>query len=61
MEAKKQKKSKLEYVVLFVLIFIGVIFASRIYHILQSSTKGCGGVCPVTGTAQQNGKAGGEQ
>jgi flagellar basal body-associated protein FliL len=50
MENMTKKKSKLEYLVVFVLIFIVAIFASRIFHILQASSKGCGGSCPVTGT-----------
>jgi hypothetical protein len=49
MENMTKKKSKLEYLVVFVLILIVVIFASRIFHILQASSKGCGGSCPVTG------------
>jgi hypothetical protein len=57
----KPKKSKLEYVVLFVLIIIVVIFASRIFHIIQASSKGCGATCPVTGAGEQKGRAGGEQ
>jgi flagellar basal body-associated protein FliL len=49
MEKMKKKKSKLEYLIVFLLIFIVAIFASRIFHILQASSKGCGATCPVTG------------
>jgi hypothetical protein len=56
MDKMKKKKSKLEYVVVFSLILIVVIFASRIFHILQSSSKGCGGSCPVAGMGQQKGE-----
>lgn len=49
MEKMKKKKSKFEYLVVVVLILILAIFASRIFHILQASFKGCGAGCPVTG------------
>lgn len=49
MENVKRKKSKYEYFLVFVLILILAIFASRIYHILQASFNGCGASCPVTG------------
>jgi hypothetical protein len=49
MENMKKKKSKYEYLLVFVLIFILVIFALRIAHILQASCNGCGASCPVTG------------
>jgi hypothetical protein len=49
MENMKKKKSKFEYLVVFVLILIVAIFASRIFHIIQASCKGCGASCPVTG------------
>jgi hypothetical protein len=57
MENMTKKKSKLEYLVVFVLILIVVIFASRIFHILQASSKGCGGSCPVTSVGQQKAKS----
>ncbi|MGD8833498.1 MAG: hypothetical protein PVJ19_01120 [Desulfobacteraceae bacterium] len=60
MDKIKKKKSKLEYLVIFSLILIIVIFASRIFHILQTSSKGCGATCPVSGMGQQKGKTGGE-
>jgi hypothetical protein len=56
MENMTKKKSKLEYLVVFVLILVVFVFASRIFHILQASSKGCGGSCPVTGIGQQKAK-----
>jgi uncharacterized protein (UPF0333 family) len=49
MENSKKKKSKLEYLVVFTLIIILAIFASRIFHTLQASFNGRGASCPVTG------------
>jgi hypothetical protein len=58
MKTIEKKKSKLEYMVVFVLILIVVIFASRIFHILHASSRGCGATCPVTGVGQQKTKTG---
>ncbi len=49
MEEVKKKKSKLEYLIVFLLVLILIIFALRIAHILQASCSGRGGSCPVTG------------
>lgn len=49
MESMEKKKSKYEYLLVFVLVFILVIFALRIVHILQASSNSCGASCPVTG------------
>lgn len=48
MQNLKKKKSKLEYLVTFSLIFILALFLSRIVHTLQASLNGCGATCPVT-------------
>jgi hypothetical protein len=60
MEDMKKKKSKLEYLVVFALIFIVAIFASRIFHILHASSKSCGVTCPVRGMGQQKGETSAE-
>jgi len=56
MENMKKKKSKLEYLIVFLLIFFLAIFATRIGHILQASINGCGASCPVTGMGSQKAK-----
>jgi carbon starvation protein CstA len=52
----EKKKSKFEYLIVFLLILILAIFAARIVHILQASFNGCGASCPVTGMAGQKAK-----
>jgi uncharacterized integral membrane protein len=52
----EKKKSKFEYLIVFLLILILAIFAVRIVHILQASFNGCGASCPVTGMDSQKAK-----
>jgi len=56
MEKIKKKTSKLEYLVIFSLIIILAIFASRIFHTLQASFNGRGASCPVTGMTGKKAK-----
>ena len=61
MEKIKKKRSKLEYLIVFLLILIAAIFASRIFHIVVASSKGCGATCPVKGMDSKEGNPGVEQ
>ena len=49
MENMKKKKSKFEYLIVFLLILILAIFTSRIVHIIQASFNCSGASCPVKG------------
>jgi hypothetical protein len=54
MENVEKKKSRYEYFLVFVLVLILGIFASRIVHILQASFNGCGISCPARGMDSKN-------
>ena len=61
METLNKKRSKFEYLIVFFLILILAIFATRIVHILQASFTDCGARCPVAGMDSKKVKAGGAQ